>query len=777
VWRWLLDVGGEGGEGLRAREVVWQGLARWPFLVLGGVLLTLLIVHLYREQGRRLARWRVWVMQVAKAAALLVVLGILLEPVLRGERVSLVKQSLAVLVDGSLSMGIQDRYLSPEARGVVERSAAGPLLGQPEPPSRMDIARRLLTDPTLDPLAKLSQEADVELFRFGDTFEELSPAQLATLAPRAASTDLGSAVRKALESFQGRNLSALVLLTDGQHNRGLDPVLAAEAAASQGVRLYPVGLGEPESRDIELTNLLGEDVVFADEEVPLYVKLRQTGFAGSAVELVLRRGETEVTRQSVTLTEAPEQTVDLHFTPDLVGSHTYTVELLPQPGELLTTNNVLGKTFRVIDEAIRVLYVEEEPRWFWRFFTASALRDKRLKLSMLLRSADPGLRRDPNYVSEFPQTRAEMFAYDLVIFGDVNPDYFAPEQLSLLEEFVRSEGGGFLMVAGRRFSPGAWRGTPLEAMLPVEAGPQPPPPAEGASPETATFRFTMTPEGKTSSVMRLADDPEANLAQWEALPGLYWYAANVVRAKPAASVLATHETEEGRSGLLPLVAVMQYGRGRSMFVGSDETWRWREAGSDIFRRFWAQAVEYLSVVRLLGEARRVQLTADGSRYSVGDAIHLSARVLDESYQPVQAEKVRAVIQAEGGAEASVELRGDAERPGLFDGSFIAAEPGQYYAWVEGEEESGKAFFTVGPPSLEFASPAMNQELLEHLASASGGKFYQVDQLPSLLTDLVRERREVTTRVETELWDAPVVLLLATLLFCTEWLTRKRSDLP
>jgi uncharacterized membrane protein len=517
-------------------------------------------------------------------------------------------------------------------------------------------------------------------------------------------------------------------------------------------------------------------VVFADEEVPLYVKLRQTGFAGTAVEMVLRRGEAEVARQSVTLTEAPEQTVDLHFTPDVVGSHTYTVELLPQPGELLTTNNVLGKTFRVIDQAIRVLYVEEEPRWFWRFFTASALRDKRLKLSMVLRSADPGLRRDPNYVAEFPQTREEMFAYDLVIFGDVNPDYFTLEQLSLLEEFVRSEGGGFLMVAGRRFSPGAWRGTPVETMLPVEAGPQPPAPAEGST-ETASFRFTMTREGKTSSVMRLAEDPEANLARWEALPPLYWYAENVIRAKPASSVLATHESEGGRSGPLPLVAVMQYGRGRSMFVGSDETWRWRQAGADVFRRFWAQAVEYLSVVRLLGEARRVQLTADGSRYSVGDAIHLSARVLDESYQPVVAEKVRAVLQSEGGAQANVELRGDAERPGLFDGSFIAAEPGQYDAWVEGEEESGKAFFTVGPPSLEFANPAMNRELLEHLASASQGKFYQADQLPALLNDLVHERREVSHRVETELWDAPALLLLVTFLFCTEWLMRKRSDLP
>lgn len=777
MWRWLLDAGELDWRHLSRWEVVWRGGPRWPLLLLAGLLVVLLVVHLYREQSRRLPRWRLRLMAGAKAAGLLLLLALLLEPVLRAERVKTLKGAVALLVDDSLSMSIRDRYLSPEARGRLERSPAADLLGGPEPPSRMEVMKRLLTEPGLDLLGRLSREFDLQVFRFGEESRRVGLQEVAGLEPQDKATDLGAAVRRALEALQGRSLPALVLFTDGRHNHGLDPVLAAEAARNSGVRIYAVGLGEAGTRDVELTHLLAEDVVFAGDEVPLYVKLRQQGFAGSTVEVVLRRADTEVARKTALLTDAPEQTISLSFTPESVGSHTYTVELLPLPGELLKSNNRLTKTLRVIDQAIRVLYVEEEPRWFWRFFTAACLRDKRVSLHILLRSADPALRADPNYVFDFPESRSEMLSYDLVVFGDVDPDYFTGEQLRLLEEFVRGEGGGFLMVAGRRFSPGAWRGTPVERMLPVEFEAQPAPDSETTTAETTTYRMLLTPEGRTASATRLAEDAEASEALWDRLPGLYWFAPNVTRAKPAASVLLTHDSVECRTGLLPMVSAMQYGRGRTMFVGTDETWRWRRAGEDVFRRFWGQVVQYLSVVRLLGEARRVQLTTDRPRYGVGETVEISARVLDEAYEPLRAERVLAVVGSEKGTQRVVELRGDPQRPGLFAGSFVVSEMGQHFLWVEGAEDSGKAFFTVGPPRLEFAEPAMNQTLLEHLAEVTGGGLYQVDELPRLLAELRTQRPQMREQVEDELWDAPLVLVLVTLLFSTEWFIRKRSDLP
>ena len=94
MWRWLLDMGEAGWQDLSRREIAWQGAGRWPLLLLAGVLLVLLVVHLYRSQGPRLPRWRRWLMQGAKSLAFLLLLAILLEPTLRAQRVTPLARSL-----------------------------------------------------------------------------------------------------------------------------------------------------------------------------------------------------------------------------------------------------------------------------------------------------------------------------------------------------------------------------------------------------------------------------------------------------------------------------------------------------------------------------------------------------------------------------------------------------------------------------------------------------------------------------------------------------------
>ena len=46
--------------------------------------------------------------------------------------------------------------------------------------------------------------------------------------------------------------AAIVLLTDGENNVAPDPLAAAQYAAEQGVRLYPIGIGSPEGATLEV---------------------------------------------------------------------------------------------------------------------------------------------------------------------------------------------------------------------------------------------------------------------------------------------------------------------------------------------------------------------------------------------------------------------------------------------------------------------------------------------------------------------------------------------
>jgi Ca-activated chloride channel family protein len=67
-------------------------------------------------------------------------------------------------------------------------------------------------------------------------------------------TAVGDALLVAAERLRGSRLEgrdqAVVLITDGESNEGLDPVLAARYLAADGVRLYAIGVGGTEPVEV-----------------------------------------------------------------------------------------------------------------------------------------------------------------------------------------------------------------------------------------------------------------------------------------------------------------------------------------------------------------------------------------------------------------------------------------------------------------------------------------------------------------------------------------------
>ena len=104
-----------------------------------------------------------------------------------------------------------------------------------------------------------------------------------------------------------------------------------------------------------------------------------------------------------------------------------------------------------------------------------------------------------------------------------------------------------------------------------------------------SFRLELAPEGSLHEATRLQDEPGRNQNTWRSLPPFYWSAA-VKETAPAATVLVNNAAP-GEKGKMPLIAEHFAGQGKVLFVGTDETWRWRQnVGDRFFYRFWGQAV-------------------------------------------------------------------------------------------------------------------------------------------------------------------------------------------
>jgi len=200
--------------------------------------------------------------------------------------------------------------------------------------------------------------------------------------------------------------------------------------------------------------------------------------------------------------------------------------------------------------------------------------------------------------SSFPRTMEELRKYDVLVIEEVEadvfylyPEFYTPERgkvitlpnrLELIRRWVE-DGGGLLMSGGwltfqGRLGRGLWHGTPVEEALPVEF-------------QEFDDRVE-TPEGAYLRVV----DPEHPLMRgipWEACPPLLGY--NRAKLKPGAKLLATI-SRAGRAEEDPLIAVWDYGSGRSMAFASDITPHWGTnfIGWDYYKPFWVRAIKWLA---------------------------------------------------------------------------------------------------------------------------------------------------------------------------------------
>src|SRR5207248_327497 len=93
---------------------------------------------------------------------------------------------------------------------------------------------------------------------------------------------------------------------------------------------------------------------------------------------------------------------------------------------------------------------------------------------------------------------------------------------------------------------------------------------------------------------------------------------------------------------MPVVAVQQYVTGQVMFVGTDNTWRWRKnKGDEQYVTLWGQVIQRLALPHLLelDSSKRTQVKLDKKQYVTNEKVNVYARLYTASYAPIIQDKV------------------------------------------------------------------------------------------------------------------------------------------
>ncbi|MCG3147338.1 MAG: hypothetical protein PCFJNLEI_00777 [Verrucomicrobiae bacterium] len=734
-------------------EFVFNPVIRWPWLV-AAVVVILAVLGWSFFYGLR-SRWRIAVLWCLRGLALVGFVTVLALPQKRQEEVTVLRPQLAVLVDTSESM-----------TDPVDENQ----------PRRAELVREFFKSPTL---TQARQDFDVRVFTFDHQLTETG-AESSPTGFQGDRSNLLGALRQVEDRFRGQPLAGVLVLSDG-----LDTVAGTKAVETgpATVPVFPFELEKefkapPKSKRISIVNVDHPQRVVIGWEAEIRVVVNGIGLSGETIRLELWRDGERYQETPVAFGE-DEQTreVTLAVMHEMAGMTQYELRI-PDPAADKEAQN-FSFLIEVIEAGNRVLYLQNALGFDFKFLRQALVSDRNLQLVTYVRWTDNRLvlmsdRGNFSQKKPLEFTQEALARYSVIVLGDLQPAAIPADGWLALRQFV--DRGGALVLLGGANSLGtrALADTPLRELLPVKLD-------EKTEYREGKFPVEITATGLHHPVFG------ALFAKITDLPPLLTcnFVAGVA---PTAEVLVQANTGEAR---VPLIVAGRFGQGRVVTVLTDTIWRWRLAAKSWvgtrspYDTFWAQLMDWLIPKEQNKQAdNRLELFTDKSSYLTGEKPDMRAIVTTVAPPPATV-GLRVLTPDEKTFEyalqpASLPTTDGRQVPG-YRATIDLHVPGVYQAeataQVGGTNVTGRTKFVVTRPVTEITGKPIDRELLNRLATGSGGRFSRLGDWENWRKDLRVEEQHFARVQLLDLWNHPLLLAFLLTMLAADWIIRKLWNLP
>jgi hypothetical protein len=421
---------------------------------------------------------------------------------------------------------------------------------------------------------------------------------------------------------------------------------------------------------------------------------------------------------------------------------------------------------------LRILLFASGPTRDYQFLRTVLFREsleKRIELSVLLQSGqadhveqdvekDRMLATFPDRLAEDPANKyMSLSEYDLVIAMDPDWTQLDDNQAKLLKEWVGNHAGGVIFVAGRVHTFNVARPAGIEHLLhlqtlyPVVLSDSRLPTLSLNHDPTRPYALNFTGAAKLFDFLKLDEASESPIAGWD---GFFWGKPGeggkdgkdnqpvrgfhnfypVERIKPDSTVVATFAGPPATrinngADEMPYLVTMRYGSGKTVFIGSEESWRLRGKSNAYHERFWIKLARWTSA-GVTPQKKYVRMLL--ARSASAGTIPVEAQIKGKDLLPLPRDArpvltVRKVSEDADVKSEAYELKAkntQGDWTGWFAASVKIRDPGEYEFKipVPGTGETATQRLTVRRPNPELDNVRTNFGLLYQLASEAGPLF-------------------------------------------------------
>lgn len=620
-----------------------------------------------------------------------------------------------------------------------------------------------------------------------------------------------------LKQSPGKNTKRCLLITDGQahDSKELKENLNLFKKKNFEVSVFKAGKTKLPANS-SITRVLAPLKVHAGSEIEIRITLNMRGSEKIKRDLILKdhRGN-ELRKLHVDLTPG-QQKIDMRFEPDAFTTD-FRLELAALPDELELSDNAYPFSVEQKENKLRVLYLEGTPgtrniygstqylhhiqflpvAWDWYgdievdLMTNDVQRNAGGKLYGIKKFHSDG-RIELDYKAKFPEDYNALSKYDLVILSDINKTLLTIKQLNAIIKLVMKAGGGFIMIGGNTaFDTGGWDKTVLEKIIPIDMR------RYGDGILEAPIVPVFTKKAISHPILRFTSNKKVNQEILDSHPDYRGF-HRIKKAKSGAVVL-----QRVRQTGMPIIAVQEYGRGRTMAFLSDVAGMWGDyyqewgtmstkiplptgwkkisSNNEFYARFWGNAVKWLCEKSLRLEQKENLLAyCDRQNVYSGEKVWVTLESLQDQkkWDAAETYSVKAHFVNSGQKSQFLEYN-PAER------QFITSMN------VPGDLQAGEAMIEVIAENLQTAKTTTLQkririhhdrrelefnkygdDWIQVLTSATGGTLIENEEG---LHNYFQNRKKIKEHFATlqPTWNSWKIMVLLIGLLCCDWLVRRK----
>ncbi|PWH87112.1 vWA domain-containing protein [Brumimicrobium oceani] len=553
-------------------------------------------------------------------------------------------------------------------------------------------------------------------------------------------TNLSHALNNVFDNYYGRNIGALLLLSDGNFNAGSTPLLVAEKFKKTPI--YTLSVGDTIQKvDHLVKNVTVNEIAFLDNQFPVEISVEGNKTPNTEFLLELKKEGKVIASKTLNHQQSEYSLIKTDFLLDAksIGIHEYTVSIEAIQNEFDLDNN--EKTFyvEVLDDRSNVLIIAEALNPDVGAIKSALVTENNLDIKTVTKD---------NLPSDYSK-------FDLIIWHAPgvakNPKAF---------ERITSEGIPTWYIITAQTSRFDIAQLKLSANINTTGSAD----NYGAAYNQGFTLFKLSTEAR-----KMLD----NFPPLNAHYGKVNYSNN-------ASILAFQ-----RLGAIqksdPLIFFGGKQSSKYAVTYGSGLWSWRLAdyqenqNQEQFNEIVHKTVQYL-ILKENTTRLRVQLP---SLISSTEEIIVKASFYNESYEAITDPTIQLELSKPNGES--------------FDYSFLALEkeynlnlgqlPAGRYAWKASTRYNGETFakegtFGVKDLALEKQATKANHQLLMQMAENGQGKFAMLTDYQSILNDINQRDDIVPVAYESstyhKLIDYIWLMLIIVALFTTEWVIRRYS---